>query len=157
MVSELPGEQTERQSQHAGRDESDIPVRGLWPAQCHERLASGPQRAASAACNQAREQRRAGKGKHEKGNHRSRNALPGDSMEVLPTLPKVDAVITDPPWDRLPRTVRQMHERLDWDAATPDEPFWRRLQRRRRCCCGGRKLFRPPLRNAFSRLGTTVR
>ena len=47
----------------------------------------------------------------------------GDSMEVLPTLPKVDAVITDPPYGIgiAANPVRQMHERLDWDAATPDE------------------------------------
>ena len=47
----------------------------------------------------------------------------GDCMEVLPTLPKVDAVITDPPYGIgiASNPVRQMHERLDWDAATPDE------------------------------------
>ena len=47
----------------------------------------------------------------------------GDSMEVLPLLPRVDAVITDPPYGIgiAANPVRQMHERLDWDAATPDE------------------------------------
>ena len=47
----------------------------------------------------------------------------GDCREVLPTLPKVDAVITDPPYGIgiAANPVRQMHERLDWDAATPDE------------------------------------
>ena len=47
----------------------------------------------------------------------------GDCMEVLPTLPKVDAVITDPPYGIgiAANPVRQMHERFDWDAATPDE------------------------------------
>jgi site-specific DNA-methyltransferase (adenine-specific)/modification methylase len=47
----------------------------------------------------------------------------GDCMEVLPTLPKVDAVITDPPYGIgiASNPVRQMHEKLDWDAATPDE------------------------------------
>ena len=47
----------------------------------------------------------------------------GDCREVLPTLPKVDAVITDPPYGIgiSSNPVRQMHEKLDWDAATPDE------------------------------------
>ena len=47
----------------------------------------------------------------------------GDCREVLPTLPKVDACITDPPYGIgiAANPVRQMHERLDWDAATPDE------------------------------------
>ena len=46
-----------------------------------------------------------------------------DCMEVLPTLGKVDAVITDPPYGIgiASNPVRQMHEKLDWDAATPDE------------------------------------
>lgn len=47
----------------------------------------------------------------------------GDCRDILPTLPKVDAVITDPPYGIgiAANPVRQMHERLDWDAATPDE------------------------------------
>ena len=47
----------------------------------------------------------------------------GDCREVLPTLPKVDACITDPPYGIgiAANPVRQMHERFDWDAATPDE------------------------------------
>ena len=47
----------------------------------------------------------------------------GDCMEVLPSLPRVDACITDPPYGIgiAANPVRQMHERLDWDAATPDE------------------------------------
>ena len=47
----------------------------------------------------------------------------GDCMEVLPTLQKVDAVITDPPYGIgiASNPVRQMHEKHDWDAATPDE------------------------------------
>lgn len=44
-----------------------------------------------------------------------------DCMEVLPTLPKVDAVITDPPYGIgiAKNPVRQMHEKLDWDASAP--------------------------------------
>ena len=47
----------------------------------------------------------------------------GDCREVLPTLPKVDAVITDPPYGIgiASNPVRQMHEKLDWDAAVPDD------------------------------------
>ena len=47
----------------------------------------------------------------------------GDCRDILPTLPKVDAVITDPPYGIgiAKNPVRQMHERLDWDAAAPDE------------------------------------
>jgi site-specific DNA-methyltransferase (adenine-specific)/modification methylase len=46
----------------------------------------------------------------------------GDCMDILPTLPKVDAVITDPPYGIgiAKNPVRQMHEKLDWDAAPPD-------------------------------------
>lgn len=42
-------------------------------------------------------------------------------MDILPTLPKVDAVITDPPYGIgiASNPVRQMHERKDWDAAPP--------------------------------------
>lgn len=45
-----------------------------------------------------------------------------DCMDVLPTLPKVDAVITDPPYGIgiAANPVRQMHEKLDWDASAPD-------------------------------------
>jgi len=45
----------------------------------------------------------------------------GDCMDILPTLPKVDAVITDPPYGIgiSKNPVRQMHEKLDWDCAPP--------------------------------------
>ena len=41
----------------------------------------------------------------------------GDCLEILPTLPKVDAVITDPPYGIgiAANPVRQRHERMDWD------------------------------------------
>ena len=46
----------------------------------------------------------------------------GDCMDVLPTLPKVDAVITDPPYGIgiAANPVRQAHEKLDWDSSVPD-------------------------------------
>lgn len=46
----------------------------------------------------------------------------GDCIDVLPTLGKVDAVITDPPYGIgiAANSVRQMHEKLDWDASAPD-------------------------------------
>ena len=44
-----------------------------------------------------------------------------DCMEVLPTLPKVDAVITDPPYGIgiAANPVRQAHKKLDWDESAP--------------------------------------
>jgi site-specific DNA-methyltransferase (adenine-specific)/modification methylase len=47
----------------------------------------------------------------------------GDCLEILPTLPKVDAVITDPPYGIgiASNPVRQMHAKSDWDAAPPSE------------------------------------
>ena len=46
----------------------------------------------------------------------------GDCMEILPTLNKVDAVITDPPYGIgiAKNPVRQAHEKLDWDNAPPE-------------------------------------
>ena len=46
----------------------------------------------------------------------------GDCRDILPTLSKVDAVITDPPYGIwiAANPVRQMHEKLDWDASAPD-------------------------------------
>lgn len=45
----------------------------------------------------------------------------GDCREVLPTLGKVDAVVTDPPYGIgiAANPVRQAHAKLDWDAAPP--------------------------------------
>ena len=45
----------------------------------------------------------------------------GDCRDILPTLPKVDAVITDPPYGIgiAANPVRQKHEKLDWDSAPP--------------------------------------
>jgi site-specific DNA-methyltransferase (adenine-specific) len=49
----------------------------------------------------------------------------GDCMDILPTLPKVDAVITDPPYGIgiASNPVRQAHEKMTWDAMTPDGDF----------------------------------
>jgi len=45
----------------------------------------------------------------------------GDFRDILPHLPKVDLVLTDPPYgiDIAANPVRQKHEKLDWDAAPP--------------------------------------
>lgn len=45
----------------------------------------------------------------------------GDCREILPTLPKVDAVITDPPYGIgiAANPVRQKHAKQDWDDAPP--------------------------------------
>jgi len=46
----------------------------------------------------------------------------GDCREILPTLGKVDAVVTDPPYGIgiAANPVRQMHPKSDWDNAPPD-------------------------------------
>lgn len=46
----------------------------------------------------------------------------GDCRELLPTLGRVDAVVTDPPYGIgiANNPVRQKHERKAWDAAPPD-------------------------------------
>ena len=45
----------------------------------------------------------------------------GDCRDILPTLGKVDAVVTDPPYGIgiASNPVRQMHERMDWDNSPP--------------------------------------
>lgn len=45
----------------------------------------------------------------------------GDCREILPHLPKVDLVLTDPPYGIgiASNPVRQRHEKLDWDADPP--------------------------------------
>jgi site-specific DNA-methyltransferase (adenine-specific) len=47
----------------------------------------------------------------------------GDCIDILPTLDKVDAVITDPPYGIgiAANPVRQAHEKLDWDNSTPNK------------------------------------
>src|SRR4249919_3135547 len=52
----------------------------------------------------------------------------GDCRDILPTLPKVDAVVTDPPYGigesggkaRTRGCSQPNHERLEWDNETPD-------------------------------------
>jgi hypothetical protein len=46
----------------------------------------------------------------------------GDCREVLPLLPRFDAVVTDPPYGIgiASNPVRQKHARKDWDDATPE-------------------------------------
>lgn len=45
----------------------------------------------------------------------------GDCREILPTLGKVDAVVTDPPYGIgiAANPVRQAHEKMDWDNSVP--------------------------------------
>lgn len=47
----------------------------------------------------------------------------GDCRDILPTLPKVDAVVTDPPYgiraDENPVRGSQKHEKLGWDTDRP--------------------------------------
>lgn len=62
----------------------------------------------------------------------------GDCMDILPTLPKVDAVITDPPYgiskDGQKRTTggnggRKAHEFLGWDGERPSQEVFDALLR----------------------------
>lgn len=43
----------------------------------------------------------------------------GDALEILPTIPPADAVITDPPYGIgiAANPVRQKHDRQAWDDA----------------------------------------
>ncbi len=45
----------------------------------------------------------------------------GDCIEVMTTLSKIDAVVTDPPYgiNIAANPVRQMHEKSDWDLSAP--------------------------------------
>ena len=45
----------------------------------------------------------------------------GDCAEILPTLGRFDAVVTDPPYGIgiSKNPVRQKHEKMDWDSSTP--------------------------------------
>ena len=45
----------------------------------------------------------------------------GDCIDILPTLGRVDAVITDPPYGIgiASNPVRQAHKKMEWDAAAP--------------------------------------
>ena len=47
----------------------------------------------------------------------------GDCMDVLPTLGKVDAVVTDPPYGIgiSKNPVRQKHEKMEWDSTCASE------------------------------------
>lgn len=47
-----------------------------------------------------------------------------DCLEVLPVLPKVDLVLTDPPYGIgiAANPVRQKHEKLSWDSCAPSKP-----------------------------------
>jgi len=47
----------------------------------------------------------------------------GDCRDILPTLGKVDAVVTDPPYGIgiAANPVRQSHEKMTWDACPPDD------------------------------------
>jgi len=47
----------------------------------------------------------------------------GDCADILPTLDKVDAVVTDPPYGIgiAANPVRQKHEKKDWDNSVPNK------------------------------------
>ena len=47
----------------------------------------------------------------------------GDCLEILPTLNKIDAVVTDPPYGIgiSLNPIRQKHEKMNWDNKTPNK------------------------------------
>ena len=58
----------------------------------------------------------------------------GDCLDILPTLPKVDAVITDPPYGIgasaagfVNGTSKTAHDGLDWDGAPPSDQLIRSI------------------------------
>lgn len=74
----------------------------------------------------------------------------GDCLEVMPTLGKVDAVVTDPPYgiNIAANPVRQKHEKRNWDAAAaPDVAIelMRKLSREQ-IIWGGNYFTLPPSR-----------
>jgi DNA modification methylase len=77
----------------------------------------------------------------------------GDCMDVLPTLAKVDAVITDPPYginrDGQARTTggnggRKAYEFLGWDGDRPSEEVFKMIlgAAPKQCIWGGQLLCR---------------
>ena len=54
----------------------------------------------------------------------------GDCRELLPLLPKVDALVTDPPYGIgiASNPVRQAHAKADWDPAPPAESTFAMLR-----------------------------
>ena len=72
----------------------------------------------------------------------------GDCMEVLPTLGKVDAVITDPPYGIgiASNPIRQMHEKSDWDSKPPTSDLMAQILALSdvHCIWGGNYFDLPP-------------
>jgi site-specific DNA-methyltransferase (adenine-specific)/modification methylase len=69
----------------------------------------------------------------------------GDCMDILPTLPKVDAVITDPPYginankQTLGTGSKKFDRGGDWDNSVPDIKIW--LDIAKLCCFWGGNYF----------------
>lgn len=55
----------------------------------------------------------------------------GDCLEILPTLGRVDAVVTDPPYGIgiAANPVRQKHEKMEWDNAIPPPSAFEAIMR----------------------------
>ena len=55
----------------------------------------------------------------------------GDCRDILPTLGKVDAVVTDPPYgiraDENPVRGSKLHEKKGWDRERPDREYFARI------------------------------
>ena len=75
----------------------------------------------------------------------------GDMREILPSVGRVDGVLTDPPYGIgiAANPVRQKHERMDWDSAAPSaETFQMLLECADRLIIWGGNYFPlPPSQN----------
>jgi len=72
----------------------------------------------------------------------------GDCRDILPTLGKVDAVVTDPPYGIgiSKNPVRQAHEKKDWDNETPDLSIFPKVPK---IIWGGNYFGLPPSQRFF--------
>jgi len=77
----------------------------------------------------------------------------GDCMEVMPTLGKVDAVLTDPPYGIgiSKNPVRQKHKKSNWDNCAPSNDVLLRIQTiaKQQIIWGGNYFNLPPSRGFF--------
>jgi site-specific DNA-methyltransferase (adenine-specific)/modification methylase len=76
----------------------------------------------------------------------------GDCLEILPTLNKVDAIVTDPPYGIgiSNNPVRQKHEKMDWDNFTPsNELFDLLLSSSKHAIIWGGNYFNLPVAQGF--------
>lgn len=78
------------------------------------------------------------------------NLYHADCLDILPLIPdkSVDLVLTDPPYGIgiASNPVRQLHEKMDWDNATPDKAVFDLMfsKSSNQVICGGNYFDLPP-------------